>query len=281
MAKLDIPFIEIELAEACNLSCEGCTNYSDYVHGGWLSWAIGSTWITPWLDRVNIKTLSLIGGEPLLNPELGIWLLELRKLLPDTHIQVVTNGILIHKHPAILDYLYTIGNSTLDVSAHLPKDPNFLKSVDLVVKYPNWQKNSNFLKYNGQTNYFLKTYRGDFKTMKPYNSEPTKAFAICCQQTCPLIHQGKLYKCSSIAKLPMVLSDWGHLNDPDWQNYLSYQGLSSDCSDLELSQWIDNYGKPAKICQMCPDISQRPMALVDHRTRTWTKSDMRLIPIRS
>ena len=37
--KLTLPFLETMATQACNLSCEGCTNYSDLNHNGYITWA--------------------------------------------------------------------------------------------------------------------------------------------------------------------------------------------------------------------------------------------------
>ena len=36
-----LPFVEIMITQACNISCTGCTNYSDLVHKGYLTWEQG------------------------------------------------------------------------------------------------------------------------------------------------------------------------------------------------------------------------------------------------
>ena len=87
--------------------------------------------------------------------------------------------------------------------------------------------------------------------MKPYNSDPIKAIDICEQRTCPLLHQGKLYKCSSLALLDQVLEDHNQLGDIDWQPYID-QGLRLDCDQTILEQWVDNYDNPHRLCSMCP-----------------------------
>lgn len=43
----------------------------------------------------GVKRIRLMGGEPLLNPELPKFISITREVFPDSNIRVVTNGILI------------------------------------------------------------------------------------------------------------------------------------------------------------------------------------------
>ena len=39
--KPTLPFLETMITQVCNLSCEGCTNYSDLEHKGYVKWKDG------------------------------------------------------------------------------------------------------------------------------------------------------------------------------------------------------------------------------------------------
>ena len=69
--KLVLPFLETMLTQACNLSCTGCTNYSDLRYSGYVKWADGKRDLEQWLDRIDIPDFGLMGGEPLMNPEVN------------------------------------------------------------------------------------------------------------------------------------------------------------------------------------------------------------------
>jgi len=48
-----------------------------------------------------------------------------------------------------------------------------------------------------------------------------------------------------------------------WKNYIT-NGLSSDCSEQELEQFINNFGKPHSICRQCPSENDLE-SVIDHR----------------
>ena len=69
-----LPFVEIMITQVCNLSCQGCTNYSDLQHQGYLSWHQGHDWFRAWQQRLELPDIGVMGGEPLINPEWREWL---------------------------------------------------------------------------------------------------------------------------------------------------------------------------------------------------------------
>ena len=87
--------------------------------------------------------------------------------------------------------------------------------------------------------------------MMPYSNNPADAFEICCQKTCPLLYQGKIYKCSTSALLQTTLNRVGNPNAKMWEPYIEH-GIDVSDSDAVLSKFVANFGKPNKICRMCP-----------------------------
>lgn len=261
LSKPILPFAEIMVTQACNISCAGCTNYSDLPHKGFLTWNEGREQILPWLDRVSIPDFGIIGGEPLLNPDIKQWIVGIRKLLPSAQIRFTTNGLLLEKHLDILDLCSDVGNVVFKITKHLD-DTKLDKLIQIIFDKFNWEPVIEFGINRWRTNndlrlqinspaVFVKTFVGEYRNMKPHNSDPDEAFKICCQKTCPLIYQGKLYKCSTTALLEDVLSRFDQPNLTEWEKYL-HKGLSPDCSESDLNNFIQNFGQPHSMCSQCP-----------------------------
>lgn len=270
-----LPFAEIMVTQACNLSCLGCTNYSDIAHKGYLTWEQGRQEIEPWLERVEITDFGLIGGEPLLNPEIRQWLAGTRKLLPDAQIRFTTNGLLLEKNLDILDLCYEIGNVVFKITKHV-NDKHLVNLIDKIFSKFKWEPviefginrwcTGNNLRLQINTpSIFVKTFIGNYENMQPHRSDPTAAFKICCQQTCPLLYKGKLYKCSTTALLHDILLRFDNPNNTEWQPYLN-TGLEADCDDFQLNAFIENFGQPHSMCSQCPTQEDRSSHLVhfDH-----------------
>lgn len=90
--------VEYHLVDSCNLNCAGCSHYSSLIDDK----------IIVSLDKIikdlnllkdkvgdNLKWLRLLGGEPLLHPNLNECLIKIRELFPNINITIVTNGILL------------------------------------------------------------------------------------------------------------------------------------------------------------------------------------------
>ena len=106
-----INYLEHHIVDHCNLNCIGCSHFSPLSN--------------PWYEDINdftkdftelaVKTnqqvgvIRLMGGEPLLHPNVGAFLVTARNLFPNSEIQLVTNGLLL-KHQETKDKLLNICN---------------------------------------------------------------------------------------------------------------------------------------------------------------------------
>lgn len=261
MVKPVLPFVEIMVTQACNLSCHGCTNYSDLVHSGYLTWKEGHQQIIPWLEKVDIPDFGILGGEPLMNPDIRNWIIGLRELMPNSQIRFTTNGLLLENNFDIVDLLHKIGNVVFKIAVH-QKNVQLENVIEKINKKYDWEpvvefgvsrlKTSNNFRFHvKRPEIFYKTYQGTYQTMMPHDSNPKDAFEICCQQTCPLLYKGKLYKCSTSGLLEDTLTRVGFPNKELWDQFI-YKGISPTDSESEINQFLENFGKPHQMCKMCP-----------------------------
>lgn len=282
MSKLVLPFVETMITYACNLSCDGCTNYSDYNTKGSVPWQQGSQWIASWLEKVDIPDFGLIGGEPLLNPEVKDWLYGCRELMPTSQIRFTTNALLLNRKLDVLDAVFDIGNCVFKITVHEPQEFYVQEAIKNIFALADWQPvvehgikrwaahNNIRLQINFPTKFF-KTFQGTYENMLPHSNDPALAFAACVQKTCPLLYKDRLYKCSSIALLNQTLDDWNQ-HSSAWQPYTEYLGIAPDCSRSELQEFVDNFGSPESICSMCPTAGDTA-SILDHTTTVIKKVD--------
>ena len=279
MGKPTLPFVETMITQVCNLSCTGCTNYSDLQHEGYVPWSQGRDWIESWLERVDIADFGILGGEPTVSPEVNDWILGLRQVLPKAQIRFTTNGLLLNKKFDIVENMADVGNCVFKIAFHQdnPELEEVVKRIfdmydwEPVVEYGvhRWKTKNNFRFHVKRPHTFWKTFKGPYEDMAPHTSIPSDAFDICCQQTCPLLHNGRIYKCSTSGLLAETLEKFNTPNSEQWQQYLQ-QGMGADCSDQELTTWLENFGKPADVCGMCPsptDLDSKIIHLENVSTR--------------
>lgn len=256
-----LPFVETMITQVCNLSCPGCTNYSDLTHSGYVTWDLGKRWLSPWLERVEIQDFGIMGGEPLINPEYDQWISGVRELMPRAQIRFTTNGRLLKKRPQVVEQLADIGNCVFKISLH-QEDFEIREQIDSIFNRYEWQevreygmvrwKTDNDFRFQiNKPETFIKTYQGPYHDMRPWQSDPARAFDRCCQQTCPLLYQGKIYKCSTAGLLKDTLARFDNPNYPEWKPYID-EGIGAECSDADLAAWLDNFGRPHSMCGQCP-----------------------------
>ena len=263
MSKLILPFVETMITQVCNLSCSGCTNYSDVQHEGYVTWEEGKSQIEGWLDRVDIPDFGIMGGEPMINPEVNMWIQGVRDLLPTSQIRFTTNGTLLHKNLDIIDLLSDVGNCVFKITVH-EKDTNVEDAIKIIFGKYKWNTVTEYginryITDNGfrfqinRPRTFLKTYQGNYSNMAPHNNAPQDAFDICCQQTCPLLYKGKIYKCSTSGLLKETLEKFNNPNWEVWESYIT-EGIDANCSTEELQTFINDFGHANELCSMCPSI---------------------------
>lgn len=117
-----LPYIEYHVADHCNLNCKGCVHFAPLVDGEIFASLNRVTKDLMQLKSIApyIDTIRILGGEPLLNPELSCYLSMTRELYPLAEINIVTNGILLQQsNDTLLENLqrYRIG---VDISLYPP-----------------------------------------------------------------------------------------------------------------------------------------------------------------
>ena len=94
-----ISSLEVHIAEHCNLNCQCCNHYSPLAKEEFLDINIFEKDLNrlSQLTNGNISYLKLLGGEPLLCPNLIDYFQTARKYFPNSNIVLMTNAILLNK----------------------------------------------------------------------------------------------------------------------------------------------------------------------------------------
>lgn len=278
MNKFQLPFVEMMVTQFCNLSCVGCSNYADLKHTGYVPWQIGRQEIESWLPRLDIKEFGIMGGEPLINPELKTWIRGLRELLPNSPIRFSTNGELLDKHLDVVETAHEVGNFVFKITVHQHSERVEAVIAKIFGMYKwepvrehgiNRYRTDRGLRFQiNRPQTFIKTYRNDYANMRPFDSNPADSFAICIQQTCPLMLGGRMYKCSTLGGLEDTLKRFG-VTDPSWQPYVG-QYITPASSDSDIEAFLNNFGQANRVCRMCPT-AQDPESAILHYNNVLTK----------
>lgn len=241
--------LELHVAHGCNLSCTSCAHYSNHHHSGMLSLATAREWLSAWSQRLRPRQFSLLGGEPALNPALPqfVWLAP--EMFPDSKLILVSNGFLLKRYPQLPVALRGTG-TTLHISIHSGSDEYQQRLEPVRELITDW-KHRWGIAVNWRESFRTWTlrYHGFGKDMKPFDDrDPEASWRTCPAKWCLQLHEGKLWKCPAIAYLRKQNERFTLSNE--WQEYLKYTALASDCSDQRLRKFISERAEP--ICGMCP-----------------------------
>jgi len=193
------------------------------------------------LPRLDIGRVSVIGGEPLLNPRCKE-IVNACRSHTDSPVYLYTNGLLLLQNEEWVKEVLEDERVFLRISIHL-------KEVEDIIKKFNHPKVLLTVHHTGQDRWFNSIKKRDGKVY-PYNQNKiAKSFKAC---SCPntQLFNGKLWKCPNTAFLQELLHVTEQSKDEVWQEYL-VDGLPVTCSDEELTLFCKRSKLPDKVCNMC------------------------------
>ena len=96
-----LPYLEFRIADHCNLNCKSCAEFSSLVKKSHFpnlqKFTRDFEQLHEFID--DIGAIHILGGEPLLNPEINEYIKLSRRLYPQSLIKIVTNGFLLLNMP--------------------------------------------------------------------------------------------------------------------------------------------------------------------------------------
>jgi len=177
--------LEFHVAEHCNMNCNHCFHFSSLVKEKSFPSLEQFKKDIARLGEIfdNIRTIRLMGGEPLLNDELPQFIYETRKVFPKAKINVLSNGLLYKKLDGELLTAFITCNASIHVSLYKPmihkKDEMARHFTDKGVKH--WISNPilRFAKYINVEG----------------TSDPKKVVRQCPASRCTFLSNGHIARC--------------------------------------------------------------------------------------
>lgn len=266
---------EFYITNVCNLACPGCNRFNDLKFKGWQSWSDYKNTYARWSEKLDIRHIVVLGGEPTLNPTLSDWLTGLRELWPDSGIQFLTNG----RGLKFNDKLYDTCAKTrcfIGISVHHPsfKTELFDQLDNFLVKpyRVNEWVHAPDDKVNGGTYFILDANRVKIRVSNQYqfmpsaridtptgytlhNSDPVAAHSACCHVEYKNYQfvWGKLYKCGPVALFPDLDQQFAlEISEEDRQLINSYRPLTVDMLDTLPTTIDEHFATVIPQCKFCP-----------------------------
>jgi len=94
---------EFYITNVCNYNCEHCNRFNNYRFTGHEYWKDSKDIYAQWSKKIDIGAISILGGEPTLNPSINEWIDGIASLWPETRIEIVTNGTRLNNVKGLYD----------------------------------------------------------------------------------------------------------------------------------------------------------------------------------
>lgn len=230
---------EVHITEHCNLNCKYCNHFSPIAKEEYLSLEEYKSDLKRLSDLFGgtMQQIKLLGGEPLLHPQITEFITATRHYFPDGEIKILTNGTLL---PKMKDEFWRICSETGTI-VYYTKYPIKLDTETI---------SQQASKYNVPLEIF--NMEDNIKTLihEPIDLEgkqnAVKNFYDCYRSNyCITLKHGKIYTCHRAAHMHL-------LNEYFGENILLDERNGVDIYKAQTGQEILEYlTKPIPMCAYC------------------------------
>ncbi len=219
--------LEFHVCDVCNLNCKGCSHFAPIFTGGFVLPQNFKKQIERAAEKFHISCLRLMGGEPFLHKQLGEIVKIAGDLLPDTRLEIVTNGLLLMGITGEIWDIIKENRATLCISFYKPtfqikdKLKDYLEDKGVAYKFVlgTDQKNKEGV---------IEEFGKCLTNKRTHNASISGKY--CMGEICRYLRDGKISRCSRPLLSPYINEYYGEnfiLEDAD---YISLE-------DDSLSSW--------------------------------------------
>lgn len=228
-----LPYLEFHLADRCNLNCRGCSHYSPIAEPWYADPARHEKDMRQLRKHFrNIMRIRLLGGEPLLHPDVEAFLPPTRRIWPQARIHLVTNGLLLRRMPQRFWRTCRDHDITIDWTVYPPLADQYESMHEFVSA-------RGVILQSHRTTEFCKSLNLDG------DSDPEQAFRACrSRYFCPFLREGRLYICWNPALAHHANRVLGTQIPSDGFVDLYAPGLTG-------RKIMDALQTPARVCRFC------------------------------
>lgn len=229
--------VEFHLVDHCNLNCAYCDHFTPLAPKHFVN-----------IDEIindfkklkkifsHIGKIFILGGEPLLHPNLLEIFEPLKNIYPKSEIVIVTNGVLLNK----MNENFWSALKSNQISLSMTKYP-------IKVDYEGYIEKCKEL---GIKSYLFSAERFSMQKMNlniKGKSNKTKAFNRCWRKNCHFLRNSKLYVCPLVSNIK-YLNDYFNLNfQIENKDYIDINKIKSPSKIKKL------FTQPIPFCKYCSD----------------------------
>lgn len=224
-----LQYLEFHLTNRCNLNCAGCSHFIPLVPG---KEEVDFEELKRDLKRLkklagHISVIRIMGGEPMLSPDLSECCSLIRELYPYAYVRIATNGALLAGNLKN-ELVQTIKkeNIVLDITCYPPFYHKYDEILDSLKK--------NGLAFHADIRWGMcPVLHGDKQHKFPFDS-----LELTCE--CVNLYKGKLYPCPVLAYIR-------YFNEYYGQKYPEDDGINI----YEQNSFTELYKDLFKVKELC------------------------------
>ena len=232
-------YFEVHIVEHCNLDCKQCNHYSPLAEEEYISidrYKKDCDRLSELFDG-EMLYISLLGGEPLLHPQITEIMKITREAFPIGQVRIITNGLLLPNMPEVFWEVCKKYEVEIEATYYPIKfDYEGIKNTadSKGVKYTPWSAHTIQLKHP------IIITRREGRALGRRN------FLNCVSATrCLTLKNGKMYPCAIAAHIPHLKKYFNldiHLSEKNGVDIYSVE------SGDEL---LEKIARPIPLCQYC------------------------------
>lgn len=176
--------LETNVVDNCNLNCRGCSHFSNlFGYNDRVSFETFCNDLQKIADNIEVYSLLLLGGEPLLESRINDYIRSARKILPRAIIQITTNGLLIPRQTS--DFFECCKANDIEIIISAYKPTILLKDKIIEILEEN------------QVSYKIRENREEFGKNIDLSGTADQNLALsqCREKECHFFRNGRIYKC--------------------------------------------------------------------------------------
>jgi hypothetical protein len=199
----------------------------------------------------NIRQIRIMGGEPLLHPDVDLFIISTRSAFPRCELRFVTNGMLLLESSQKLWDACRNTKAIIDLSVYPPLK-RYLPEIRALC-------NSEGVKLNEmpvETFIAHHNLKGD--------SDKHKALEVCREAFfCPFLKDGHLYVCA----VPALVH---HFNNAFDSNIIADEGIDIYSKHVSGRAVLKQLNRPVETCKWCSyNFSQFPWETTNKLADDW------------
>lgn len=284
MNKFKLARAQWYISHTCNLACKNCLSFNNFALKGQEPWTENEEHVKRWSELVEVDDLSIIGGEPMTNPDLDLWVKGVRQYFDTKDFKICSNGtqlnrwkdhlqswfdqgVIIEIHTHNKNHLSDTWKALTDLSA-----VTWIKGEDFEHKYYNtydWVgiQNSNVVVLQTNSYQFVqwgtkgKNTKGEYEL---FESNAKLTHSLCPWNNCHYWYRGELYKCGTIVGAQKFVNTYPVVQAHK-DKIMEYRGISYNSNNLE--EQIADLRKTIPQCGLCPTASKNKYNIEANATK--------------